>query len=225
MNTGKVLSAIITSLRARYNAGCYNYRVVDDALRLFLVYRYNEGLTECPTCIYSRVGRLIGNTDVALNSDIKIPLIVSKFSQVKKTGEALLCSLLTANSNQLNFFVDTKGNAYYGGYGLILDKEFKPLLITCNDSIVYPGEGLAFIKKVLKVSERIFNTTNNILEKFIVNRFIPYCTTTSDFDSIEFCNLDHFIQIPQSVEMPYEEMNDSINSFLLNNTEALLRDV
>lgn len=109
--------------------------------------------------------------------NFSIPLYVLG-SEEKKTGEAIFkaingCSI----SNRLTKVCNPTGLGYYGGNGLIFDKQWDPLMV-CGYIVNIDKEHKKYCINSAKcyVSPEVF-TNNDVLSKFIIKKVIPYITT------------------------------------------------
>lgn len=70
--------------------------------------------------------------------------------------------------------VTGKGEVYYGAPGLVLDSNFKPIMIGISEYMGSPDR-ISFSRCVLKVSPEVF-ISEGLLEKAIIKRIIPFYT-------------------------------------------------
>jgi hypothetical protein len=130
--------------------------------------------------------------DSLINSNVKLeriilPLYTNDNSQSRRTFDGIMreffCKPLL---NQRVLKVTTnKGDTYYGGYGLILDEEFNPLLMCGlkarkriseygDDTNVVP---IQYYRTVCHVSPIVFTEPNKLINKGIIKKLIPLYTT------------------------------------------------
>lgn len=130
--------------------------------------------------------------DSLINSNVKLeriilPLYTNDNSQSRRTFDGIMreffCKPLL---NQRVLKVTTnKGDTYYGGYGLILDEEFNPLLMCGlkarkriseygDDANVVP---IQYYRTVCHVSPIVFTEPNKLINKGIIKKLIPLYTT------------------------------------------------
>lgn len=126
---------------------------------------------------------------------------------------------------ELNKIKDKDGNIYYGCKGLILDRDFNPLVLT---TITYKGEGEELIKTfTVRISPKVF-LRNSVMEKGIQKYLLEYCSSNQFISYLrEYVqpniiinnDIDKFIQsppIPNSINT-----NIDIQEFLINNKESI----
>lgn len=126
---------------------------------------------------------------------------------------------------ELNKIKDKDGNIYYGCKGLILDRDFNPLVLT---TITYKGEGEELIKTfTVRISPKVF-LRDSIMEKGIQKYLLEYCSSNQFIGYLrEYVqpniiinnDIDKFIQrpsIPNSINT-----NIDIQEFLINNKESI----
>lgn len=124
-----------------------------------------------------------------------------------------------------------KGELYYAGYGFICDRNHKPILITA----VELSSPTVICKYLLYVSPSVF-TSEGLMEKMIVNKFIPVCAggiyveRSSMFNYIEdrtrvipdiivTDDIDKFIYTPQA---PDNLDNREFNQVILNDVDRII---
>lgn len=107
------------------------------------------------------------------------PLYAGK-KEEKRTADSILSAICcVSGGTRLNKISTSKGEVYYGGNGVILDKNKHPLLVagykaSMNwDMKIWEVNGL-----VCKVSPEVF-INKDILCKAIVSKVIPFFTTNS----------------------------------------------
>lgn len=145
---------------------------------------------------------------------------------VRKTFSIMIKDLsIYRRAGELNKIKDKDGNIYYGCKGLILDRDFNPLVLT---TITYKGEGEELVKTfTVRISPRVF-LRDSIMEKGIQkyllefcsnNQFISYLGEQIQPTIIINNDIDKFIQyptIPNSINT-----NNDIQEFLINNNESI----
>lgn len=92
------------------------------------------------------------------------------------TAPAALSAILSKQSHEMLKEIRIKGNVYYGGRGLILDKDFVPLLFCTVVGRMDSSILFKYTKGVVRVNPTIFDRTD-ILSKAIVRTVIPYYST------------------------------------------------
>lgn len=144
---------------------------------------------------------------------------------VRKTFGIMIKDLsIYRGAGELNKIKDKDSNIYYGCKGLILDRDFNPLVLT---TITYKGEEELVKTFTVRISPRVF-LRDSIMEKGIQKYLLEFCSN-SQFISylgkqiqptiIINNDIDKFIQhptIPNSINT-----NNDIQEFLINNNESI----
>ena len=178
---------------------------------------------------------------------IILPLYTNGNSQSRRTFDGIMreffCKPLL---NQRVLKVTTnKGDTYYGGYGLILDEEFNPLLmcgLKARKVISERGDGaevvhIQYYRTVCHVSPVVFTEPNKLINKGIIKKLIPLYTTmdihfpnvsvgisnSPDSRKVEVI-IDDFSKffISPIVPTPSKCSNDALNKCLNDNIEDIL---
>ena len=145
---------------------------------------------------------------------------------VRKTFGIMIKDLsMYRGVGELNQTKDKDGNIYYGCKGLILDRDFNPLVLT---TITYKGEGEELVKTfTIRISPKVF-LRDSIMEKGIQKYLLEFCSSNQFISYLrEYVqpniiinnDIDKFIQrpsIPNSINT-----NTDIQEFLINNKESI----
>ena len=101
----------------------------------------------------------------------------------KRTTNSILKAIFidTPYSERLTEIVTPKGEIFYGGKGIMLDKDFNPLFfieINCKGGRkVYEGYyHYVYTKYICHISPRVFSE-NTLINKAIMNKIVPHYTT------------------------------------------------
>lgn len=141
--------------------------------------------------------------------------------RVHKHFESAIKYLLD-NSRGFRFrkLITTNGNIYYGGNGIILDKDFQPLLV-CYTLI----DRVRCSTQTVRISSKVF-TTNKMLERGISRILIPMIATIDNTshipEKIKVAIDDFEPDFALVVEEPKtEEFDIEINNLLVNSLEEI----
>lgn len=75
--------------------------------------------------------------------------------------------------------ITSKGQTYYGGYGILLDADWNPLMLATlmahrTSDLNSPSMELCFYKAILHVSPKVFLNQTDLMEKSIIKKVIPF---------------------------------------------------
>lgn len=75
--------------------------------------------------------------------------------------------------------ITSKGQTYYGGYGILLDADWNPLMLATLmarriSDLNSPSMELCFYKAILHVSPKVFLNQTDLMEKSIIKKVIPF---------------------------------------------------
>lgn len=178
---------------------------------------------------------------------IILPLYTSGNSQSRRTFDGIMreffCKPLL---NQRVLKVTTnKGDTYYGGYGLILDEGFNPLLmcgLKARKVILEHGDDaeavhIQYYRTICHVSPVVFTEPNKLINKGIIKKLIPLYTTmdihfpnvsvgtsnSPDSRKVEVI-IDDFSKffVSPIAPTPSKCSNDALNKCLNDNIEDIL---
>ena len=85
-------------------------------------------------------------------------------------------------NKRLITIITSKGQTYYGGYGILLDADWNPLMLATLLADKEPVSGstspvLYYYKAVLHISPKVFLNQTDLLEKSIIKKVIPFYLT------------------------------------------------
>lgn len=124
-----------------------------------------------------------------------VPLYTNSQDQNRKTFSGIMREFFcnVSYKQRLLKITTNRGEVYYGGYGLILDKDFNPLLM-CElkarrtkkeDNSGELFDTVQYYRAACRVSPKVFIEPNKLINKGIIKKLIPLYTTTDVFLSIE----------------------------------------
>ena len=174
---------------------------------------------------------------------IVIPMYVNTSNQSRRTADSIVNNFfLNTNFNQrLQKVTTNKGEVYYGGKGIILDKDFNILLlctIVCK-KIEHRGEQvMSYYKPMIHVSPQVFLKGESLICKSILKKIIPFyvshnidsVTTHAYFMSdipkgtkpqILIDDVSKFIENPTK-PTPQKCSDDVLNQLLMDNVDDVL---
>lgn len=120
------------------------------------------------------------------NSDSSNPYLFRAVSPLyytrtakRSTGTSILKELLDISmQSRLYKNITNKGVEYYGGPGMILDKDKNPLVLAGFDCTISKEAAICVNNFVWLISPKVF-IEKDLIAKTIINGIIPYVTTNS----------------------------------------------
>lgn len=178
---------------------------------------------------------------------IILPLYTNSNDLNKRTFDSIIKEFFCQVSfnKRLLKVTTAKGETYYGGYGLILDEKFNPLLmcgLKARKVVTKNNKGIEFVsmqyyRTICRVSPVVFAEPNRLINKGIINKLIPLYTTedirfpTSNSGISNSLNsmkvevvIDDFSKffITPIAPTPSKCSNDALNKCLNDNIEDIL---
>ena len=163
---------------------------------------------------------------------VKIPLFVNDGEAPRKTFDSFIkdCFTRTPHYVRLRKFITSKGETYYGGKGILLNKDFKILLLCVKRHFKKPDEesyDLYNYKEICYISDRVFENTEDFMSKNIIKKIIPifrtkysrYCVNP---EIVINSNLDHWTGFPKKPKV--NKTDELLNNFCVENIEAIVED-
>ena len=119
---------------------------------------------------------------------IVIPMYVNIPNKFRRTADSIVSDFfLNTNFNQrLQKVTTNKGEVYYGGKGIILDKDFNILLLctlACRRMEYGDRQVMSYYKPIVHVSPQLFLGDKGLLGKSILKKIIPFYVS-QDIDGI-----------------------------------------
>lgn len=112
------------------------------------------------------------------------PLFSDTLPLYKRTGNTIITTLFSSPiHNRLASVITASDDKIYGGRGIILNENFKPLLLcTIKGQIIIDENGIKrfkYIKPIIRVNPSVFIDNKKIINKAIINTVLPYyCNRT-----------------------------------------------
>ena len=173
---------------------------------------------------------------------IVIPMYMNTAPYLGRVADSIVRELFKTDFNQrLKKITTSKGEIYYGGKGIILDKDFNILLLCtliCKKVERWGEQVMSYYKPIIHVNPQVFLKSESLIEKSILKRIIPfyllngigYVTSgayfTTDFPEetkpqIVIDDVSKFIENP--VKPTPQKCSDNIlNQILVDNADDVL---
>lgn len=210
-----------------------------------LVIKVDDDEMEIPVIGREHFERCISN-NLDLSTGVKIKNIILSLydnapSQEKKTFDSIIRYLFTTvgYDKRLQKIVTSKGDIYYGGKGIIFDKDFTPLLlctltarkVTRNNYSI-----MAYYRPICHINPRVFLESDKLINKGIIKKLIP-CYTNN---TVSFPRITSFDNNPENrkVKVIVDDFdkffikpvkpntstcfNDTLNECLIDNMEDIM---
>lgn len=139
------------------------------------------------------------------------------------------------------------GKVYYIGNGIILDRDYNPLMLLSLKANIDNSESIkpiSYSNLVIHVSPYVFEYPNEPISRGIIKKIIPYyrelaisrasmpqcsyISTYRDFDMKKTVTIVEDLSkffIKPTKPVLVENLNDSINEFLVNNTKEIIKNM
>lgn len=166
-----------------------NHTMVEDGvLEKFITCDISGNIFEVPA--------VLSATAISMNDINNLGIkLIPRYTAEKRTVRAMLNFIIRASTRgEFSICKITHGQlTYYALPGILLDKD-KNILCMCN-KVVDRSSDSPYIKNIFRVSPEVFAHPNNIIEKTIIKKFIPTCSS---------------IQIPDSYGVSYSKITTII---------------
>ena len=176
-------------------------------------------------------------------SKIVIPMYVNTYNQSRRTADSIVNDFFSRVSfnHRLQKVTTNKGEVYYGGRGIILDKDLNILLlctIVCRRMEHGGRQVMSYYKPIVHVSPQLFLEDKGLLGKSILKKIIPFYVshnigTVSDYTyfrndipegtkpQILIDDVSKFIETPVK-PTPQKCSDDVLNQILIDNIDDVL---
>ena len=228
-NLISAVSNIYTSFYTMGNCIHSNCSLKSDIFKCFLtIPTSNSDILDIPLMLDN--GQL---KDYLQCKKVKIPLFVNDSEPPRKTFDPFIkdCFTRTPHYVRLRKFVTSKGETYYGGKGILLNKDFKILLLCVKRYFKKPTDKESYdlynYKEICYISDRVFENTEDFMSKNIIKKIIPIFRTKYSRYSINpeiiiNSNLDYWIGLPKKPKVT--NTDELLNNFCVENMEAIVED-
>ena len=135
---------------------------------------------------------------------IIIPMYVNTYTQSRRTADSIVGEFFSRiNFNhRLQKVITNKGEAYYGGKGIILDKDFNILLLctlACRRMEYRGRQVMSYYKPIIHVSPQVFLRGEGLINKSILKKIIPFYLS-QNIDLIHIDNPDFVSEISEGTK-------------------------
>lgn len=176
-------------------------------------------------------------------SKIVIPMYVNTYNQQRRTADSIVSDFFSRVdfNRRLQKVTTNKGEVYYGGRGIILDKDFNILLlctIVCKKMEYRDRQVMSYYKPIIHVSPQVFLRGEGLIDKTILKKIIPFyvshsigtVSTSTYFRSnipegtkpqILIDDVSKFIENPTK-PTPQKCSDDVLNQLLVDNIDDVL---
>lgn len=150
--------------------------------RLFVIDVSSDEI-EVPVFARSAVESVIGGKlefpHTTHTGKVVIPMYVNTYNQPRRTADSIVNAFFSrVDFNQrLQKVTTNKGEVYYGGRGIILDKDFNILLlctIVCKKMGYRDRQVMSYYKPIIHVSPQVFLRGEGLIDKTILKKIIPF---------------------------------------------------
>lgn len=175
---------------------------------------------------------------------VVIPLYVNSYNQNRRTADSIINEFSRVDfDRRLQKVTTNKGEVYYGGRGIILDSDFKPLIlcsILCKKEEFRTFEYMDYYKPIVRVNPEVFLNETGLINKTIIKKIIPFYLTHNIpvintrcifRDKLEnrkpqilIEDSSRFIETP-TLPNPSTCSNEALNKLLLDNIDEVLNHI
>ena len=167
-------------------------------------------------------------------------MYVNTYNQTTRTADSIVNIFFsrTTFNQRLQKVTTNKGEVYYGGKGIILDKDFNILLlctIACR-KIEHGGrQMMSYYKPMIHISPQVFLRNEGLINKSILKKIVPFYIShnidginTRDYfwdgipegtkPQVLIDDVNRFIEYPVKPS-PQKCSDDVLNQLLIDNAE------
>ena len=160
------------------NLSGYSASIISDPLfKGFLTVDTSKDYFEIPSAIRENSLKMFP-TEVATAPLKVFPLYVGRDLGILTTGDAIMKKFMsTTYETRLSKVRTSKGEVYYGGKGMIFDKDFNPLLLCTYESSFKVEDArhrLYLNRQKVYIHPNVFTDPTVLIHKAIIGRFIPF---------------------------------------------------
>lgn len=154
---------------------------------------------------------ICGRLDV---TEVDIALFANGFPSERRTSNAMFKLFTEISFSQRLIKVTTsKGETYYGGYGMILDRDMNPIFFCTLEGEV-TGEGLTYNSAKIYVNPSVL-LTEGILEKGIIKTIIPAYVEKGVSIYTRFSNINRRFKKKDDMVIPEVVIKDFTDDFFV----------
>lgn len=139
-----------------------------------LKFSFIEGSGEIPTFSFSEIRRYLLQSHEEINTFV-LPLYMSNCPRGAAGAETIIKQFTRIHNGRLVRVTTPKGETYYGNYGIILDEDLNPLLLSTVDvSFNHKTNRLEKNKFIIHFTPKVFTDDSKVLNKSLAKKGIAY---------------------------------------------------
>lgn len=214
----------------------------------FLVINIQDGIVDIPIIAISHISNILKRINLDNNNKIVVPLYENSGIVYANSFDSCINHFFNKTKwmHRIRKVHNKKGDSYYGGKGIIFNRDYVPLLL-CSTRVSYkkganiePFNILNYVRPVIYVNPIVFDDQNDMINKGIIKKIIPYYTGSEySMPYIPFINnnndtnyhplvivdkMNEFFEKP--IEPTYSDnIQDELNQTLVDNIEFILKQV
>ena len=169
---------------------------------------------------------------------VLLPLYNNSSDRVRSTFDSIIIEMFNVPyRSRLVKITTNKEDIYYGGRGIILDRDYTPLLL-CTYSVKKVlddnGYNMVYHRPICHISPKVFSESDRVVNKGIIKKVIPFFSNTEitsprnttfltgDASKVKVVvdNFDDFFVRPNQ-PTPNACSNDILNECLIDNIEDI----
>lgn len=211
----------------------------------FLVLDPKDGIVDIPIMAIYHTYQVLYKMNLDYNNKIIISLYENTSVVSSNTFDNCIKYFFAKTPwyKRLRKIITRKGDVYYGGKGIIFNKDYEPLLM-CTIKVSYKKNevsgnvnDLTYIRPVIYINPTVFENQNDMICKGIVKKVIPYYANNTVnlpyfqyLDSNESTNrnvltiidnFDKFFETPIEPKS-FENIQEELNQTLIDNSKCIL---
>ena len=197
-NTDIVIRSVVNDETTLNNHNAFN--------RLFVIDVSSDEI-EVPVFAKSAVESIVGDKlkfpYVSHVNKIIIPMYVNIYTQSRRTADSIVVEFFSRVdfNKRLQKVITNKGEVYYGGKGIILDKNFNILLLctlACRRMEYRGRQVMSYYKPIIHVSPQVFLRSEGLINKSILKKIIPFYVS-QNIDQV-YSSYDFISDIPEGTK-------------------------
>lgn len=148
-----------------------------------MCFKLSKSGGEIPICAYDNCLNILRRDRHMLDSSyitIVVPLIENSYSVRTCTGADTILKSFTNRYGRLDKTVTPKGEVYYGALGVVLDKEYRPLIYLTKTAVYDASQDFypdCLSKTKVHISPLVFTDDVSVVNKSILKKGIAYYLT------------------------------------------------
>lgn len=198
--------------------------VDSNAYVAMLQFDLNKRCCDVPSILAGRIASYFP-TDPEEVVTIVFPLFTGCYQKSCAGAETMLKYFTRESSGRINKVITSKGEIYYGNNGLILDKDFSPLLLSTVHMELNPETNRLETKYyTIHLHPNVFTDDTKLLNKSLAKKGIAYYLSNDAYNGWGSAHIPYKVEIDDCSQYIIKAKRPDVNTYTDSSLNQILKE-